>query len=160
MPLLVSAANESDIADIVRVQFSAFDGEPYHEALYPGGNCRSAHDAAAARILKEWQSTPQQIIMKCTDTDNDQIIGFATWNFYDQERPENEWKKVHSVDWCKGRDKELAELFLGRTIDRRQRIWGGQKHYCERFHPDHYLLFEQDPLQFHTALLSLTILRL
>lgn len=131
MPFLISAANEADIASIVRVHFSAFDGEPYHEALYPGGNCPSVRDAAAARVLEEWQSTPQQRIIKCTDTDNDQIIGFATWNLYDQERPASEWQKVHPVDWCEGRDKELAELFLHSTMDRRQRIWEGQKHYCK-----------------------------
>lgn len=129
MPLLVSAANESDIADIMRVQFSAFDGEAYHEAMFPGGNCSSARDAAAARVLKEWQSTPQQKIMKCVDTDNDEIIGFSTWNFYDQERPESEWQKLPPVDWCEGRQKELAELFLYNTMERRQRIWEGRKHY-------------------------------
>lgn len=131
MPLSVSKANESDVPSIVLVQFSAFDGEPYHEALYPGGNCPSARDAAAVRVLKEWQDTPQQQIVKCTDTDNDEIIGFATWNFYDQERPESEWQQVSEVDWCEGRNKELAELFMGRTRERRQRIWGGQKHYCK-----------------------------
>lgn len=135
MPLLVSAANESDVASMMRVHFAAFDGEPYHEALHPGGNCPSVRDAAAARVLQEWQSTPQQKVIKCTDTDDDQIIGFAIWNFYDQERPGSEWRKAYPVDWCEGREKELAELFLGRTVETRQRIWGGQKHYRKHFTP-------------------------
>lgn len=147
MPFSISAANESDIASIMLVQFSAFDSEPYHEALYPGGNCPSAREAAAARVLKEWQSTPQQRIMKCTDTDNGQIIGFATWNFYDQERSESEWRKVHPVDWCKGRDKELAELFLGNTMERRRRIWGGQKHYCKQIARSLVYPFQRDPIR-------------
>lgn len=142
MPLLISAAKKSDVASLMLVQFSAFDGEPYHEALYPGGNSPSVRDAAATRVLREWQNTPQQRIMKCIDTDNNEIIGFAIWNFYDQERPQSEWKKVYPVDWCEGRDKELAELFLGRTINRRQRIWGGRKHYRKPSAPASINLFE------------------
>jgi hypothetical protein len=36
MTLQVTSTLESDIDRLMEIQFSAFDNDPYHEALYPG----------------------------------------------------------------------------------------------------------------------------
>ncbi len=131
MVLQIAPAEEREIAELMTVQFSAFEGEPYHEVLYPGGNTPSARAAAGERVLKEWRRESHQYIVKCTDLERGVLIGFATWEFYEQQRPEEEWKKEEKIDWCDGRTKELAEIFLGATYSMRQKIWQGRPHCCE-----------------------------
>ncbi len=59
MVLQVALAEEGDIAELMTAQFSAFEGEIYHQVLYPGGNTASARAAAGERVLKEWRGEPQ-----------------------------------------------------------------------------------------------------
>lgn len=65
------------------------------------------------------------------------LIGFVKWEFYERERGEEESRKEEEeeIDWCEGRTKELAELFLGKTYGLRRRIWGGKRHACESLFP-------------------------
>jgi GNAT superfamily N-acetyltransferase len=131
MVLQISPAQESDIDQFMLIQFAAFDYEIYHAKLYPGGNTPPARAAAAARVLKEWRESPHQHTIKCTDSKTGQLLGFATWEFYEKERPEEEWKQAVVVDWCDGEDKRVAEVFLGATYGNRWKLWEGRPHICE-----------------------------
>jgi hypothetical protein len=135
MILEVASALESDIDRLMEIQFSAFDSDPYHEAVYPGANSPLARASAGERVLKEWHEDPSLHILKCTDLDTGVIMGFAKWNLYERPRPEREWRKREEIDWCDGRLKEVAESFLGATQDMREKIWDGRPHCCKPLFP-------------------------
>lgn len=135
MVLEVASALESDIDRLMEIQFSAFDGDPYHEALYPGANSPSTRASAGERLLKEWHEDPSLHILKCTHLDTGVIMGFAKWNLYERPRSEREWRKREKIDWCDGRLKEVAENFLGATQDMREKIWEGRPHCCKPLFP-------------------------
>jgi hypothetical protein len=131
MALEVSPAVPSDMPRLMDVQFSAFgDKDPYHVAVY-SKDSPSTRASAASRTLKEAADDLTLQILKCSDPTTGTIWGFAKWNVYDRERPESEWQKREAVDWCEGREKEVAEAFLGATGDMRRKIWGGRPHVCE-----------------------------
>ena len=130
--LEVAPALPSDMARLMEIQFSAFEGDPYHDALYPGPNqSPSVRAAAGTRTLAEWRRDPTLHVLKCTDRTTGVVVGFAKWNVYEAEREEEEWRKGYPVDWCSGRTKEVAENFLGATAGIRQKIWCGRPHVCK-----------------------------
>lgn len=132
--LEVAPALESDIDRLMEVQFSAFEGDPYHGALYPGDHFSpTVRRSAGERTIKEWRSDPSVIFMKCANRHSGQIVGFAKWNLYEMERAEEQWTKRPDVDWCTGRQKEVAENFLYATMAMREKTWEGRPHLCE-FH--------------------------
>jgi hypothetical protein len=126
---VVRRAMETDIDRLMEVQFSAFRNDPYHEALFPG-----PHDSplvrklAGQRTLEEWRSTPTQEIMVCVHPRTEEILGFASWNFYLRERLREEWAKLPSITWAEGKEKKQAEAFLGATARMRMKIWEGRPH--------------------------------
>ena len=140
MPFQVLPASEADVPAILIVLNSAFETEPYHHALHPGGNEPSAIKANAERLIKEWRETPQQRIVKAVDTGTNAIVGCAFWNLYDKERSREEWDQPVKVDWCEGQTKRNAELFLGASQDRRYRIWEGRPFYCKSNSYNHQVL--------------------
>jgi hypothetical protein len=125
MALEVAPALESNVNQLIEIQFSTFDSDPYHEAVYPGGNSLLARASVGECVLKEWHEDPSLHILKCTNLDTSVIMGFAKWNLYERPRPEREWRKREEIDWCGGRLKEVAENFLGATQDMREQILGG-----------------------------------
>lgn len=84
---------------MMEIQFSAFDSEPCHRCLYPGGNTPLARAAAGLRVIQEREHTPQQEVVGCVDGDTGVMVGFVKCNFYKTERPESEWGKREKVDW-------------------------------------------------------------
>ena len=134
MALEISPVLPADMPRLMDIQFSAFgDKEPYHVALYPGGDSPSLRASAAERMLKEAAEDPTLHMLKCTDPATGTICGFAKWNVYQHERPASEWRKRTDIDWCEGREKEIAEAFLGATEDMREKIWEGRPHVCKLF---------------------------
>ena len=120
-------ATEADIERIVEVQFSAFEGDPYQEALFPGEYYSAAlRKEAYDRTLRYFRSDPTAQWKVCVDQVTNTIYGFALWNVYDNPRPESEWRKAPEVDWCIGRQKEIAFNFLSLNQGLRERIWGGR----------------------------------
>jgi hypothetical protein len=60
MDLEVQPASESDIDQLMDFQLSAFENDPYHEALYPGGHFSpEVRKNAGERSLKEWREGPR-----------------------------------------------------------------------------------------------------
>ncbi|KAK3046085.1 hypothetical protein LTR09_012400 [Extremus antarcticus] len=127
MGLDVEPADESDMDRLIEIQFSAFEGDPYHEALYPGDHFSPAlRRSARVRYIQEWREDVSVRWMKCTDRQTGTICGFAKWNLYETDRPEEEWKKRPLVDWCSGRNAEVAENFLYANAAMREKTWGGR----------------------------------
>ena len=135
MGLKVSEIVDGDIDRLMEIQFAAFAGDPIFDAVYPGGNNSDSRAKAGARVLKDWKKNPHEQIMKCTDPSTGIIMAFGRWEIYKAERPESEWKKEgDSVDWASGRQKIVAEIFLGALKAIRERVWEG-KPYCCKFSP-------------------------
>lgn len=123
----VLPATSAYIPRIIEIQFSAFENDPYQEALFPGDqNSPSVRQGAIERTEKYWDADPTARWQVCIDSKTNNVLGFALWNVYDHERPESEWKKQPEVDWCEGRKKEIATNFLSVNAGLRQRIWGGK----------------------------------
>jgi hypothetical protein len=127
--LVVRRALETDIDRLMEVQFSAFENDPYHEALFPGPHHSPlVRKTAGERTLEDWRNTAVQDIMVCTRAQTGEILGFATWNFYLSERPREEWEKMFPITWAEGKEKKQAEAFLGATARMRMKIWEGRPH--------------------------------
>ena len=129
--LRIRQATEADIPRIIESQFSAFEGDPYQEALFPSDDYYSAEtrQGAVDRTVKYWNTDPTARWMVAYDTQDEaeeQILGFALWNIYEHFRPESEWKKQPEVDWCEGRQRDIALNFLNMNARLRQRIWEGR----------------------------------
>ena len=123
----VVPATKADIDRIVEIQFEAFEGDPYQEALFPGDQkSEDVRRRASERTLQYFNSDPTARWLICKDKNSDTPVGFAIWNVYDHERPESEWRKEPEVDWCTGRKKEIAFNFLSTNTRLRQRIWAGK----------------------------------
>lgn len=131
MYFTVLPAEHEDIARIVEIQFSAFEGDPYQEALFPGDYYSDAlRRSAAERMMTMWKENPYIRWMKCVDDDG-RIAGFALWNVFDTPRPETEWRKRPTIDWCEGRKKEIAENFMYTNCRLRENIWAGKPYLCK-----------------------------
>ena len=129
---ILRRALESDIERMMEVQFSAFENDPYHEALFPGPHHSPlVRKLAGQRTLDDWHNTAVQDIMVCTQAQTGEILGFATWYFYLHERPREEWEKMPSITWAEGKEKKQAEAFLGATAWMRMKIWEGRPHICK-----------------------------
>jgi len=131
MDLEIAPASESDIDQVMDVQFSAFENDPYHEALFPGDHFSPAvRKSAGKRTLQEWRADPTIRFMKCFNRQTGLILGYAKWNLYESERSAEERDPTLDVDWCTGRQREIAENFLGATLALREKIWGGRPYIC------------------------------
>ncbi|KAL9533621.1 hypothetical protein SMMN14_02825 [Sphaerulina musiva] len=60
LTLQIRPATEADIPQIIEIQFSAFEGDPYQEALFPSDDYYSpeTRQAAVDRTLKYWNTDP------------------------------------------------------------------------------------------------------
>ena len=129
---ILRRALESDIEKMMEVQFSAFENDPYHEALFPGPHHSPlVRKLAGQRTLDDWHNTAVQDIMVCTQAQTGEILGFAAWYFYLHERPREEWEKMPSITWAEGKEKKQAAAFLGATARMRMKIWEGKPHICK-----------------------------
>lgn len=130
MPFEVSEATEADIPRIMEIQFNAWEDAPIHHAVY-GDNTAETRAATGERALKAWRENPHEVLVKATNTETGEIVAFGRYRIYKTERPESEWKKRITIDWCEGRRKELVENYFGVFSDWRDRTFGG-KPYCGR----------------------------
>lgn len=124
----IRPATEADIPRIIQIQFSAFTGDPYQEALFPPSD--DDRQLAVDRTVKSWNADPTarwMVVLNSNNTEGD-LLGFALWNIHKHFRPESEWKKEPEVDWCEGRQKEIACNFLAMNARLRQKMWEGRPH--------------------------------
>lgn len=134
MDLIVLPADESDMDRLMEIQFSAFEGDPYHHALYPGDEHSPAvRKEAGERTIKELNDDPTIFFIKCVDRQTEIILGYARWNIFERERPKESWAQRPPIDWCTGRQKEIAETFLYASLAMREKIWQGKPHCRKSF---------------------------
>ena len=94
MPLVIQAAKETDVANLVDVYNAAFSStSPIHRNLYPNG----ATDIAREYVGKGFQETirdPTCSFFTVVDTDNNsRITAWISWKTYKVVQPESEWNK-------------------------------------------------------------------
>ncbi|KAM0798924.1 hypothetical protein BDR22DRAFT_857166 [Usnea florida] len=129
MPLLLTHALESDMDQLMEVQFAAMAQEPYHHVLFPGPNTTLARAQAGSRTLNDWRNDPSEQVLKVTDTESGKIVSFGKWNVYTRERPKSEWDQHMEVDWTE--DPVLvegAETYLQEIHGMRHKYATGQPH--------------------------------
>ena len=133
MGVRVEKATEADIPRFIDVQYETFCDEPYHDALFPGGDSPELRARAVERTIEEMRSTPHLHVLKSVDVDSGTIMAIAKWEFYEQERPESEWKKPHDVSFVEPQYQEKALAFLEGSHAVRYRVWEGRPYLCELF---------------------------
>lgn len=125
--LTIVSSKESDIPRLVEIQFSAFEGDPYQQAFYPGPDSPASRAKAERNTLKEWREEPFIHVIKCVDSTTGVIAGFAIWNIFDRERSREEWGHRPAVDWLDTeQQRKVAETFLYANLAIRERIWEGR----------------------------------
>ena len=130
MPLTLQRAVESDIDRIVDIQFTAFAANPMNQVLFG--------DPVPPDVIvksKEWtredMRNPAITYMNAVDTErNNEIVGFAKWYIYRDERSESELNKKEDREWGEGTNLELANKFFGGMQESRKRNMGGKAHCC------------------------------
>ena len=120
---------------LMEIQFSAFEGDPYHHALYPGDEYSPAVRAEAGeRTITEWRDDPFIHFIKCVDRQSGVILGYARWSLFDKERSREQWANRPPIDWCTGRQKKIAESFLYASLAMREKTWEGRPHCCKLYY--------------------------
>lgn len=131
MGFIVLPASIPDIRKVYDVYFAAFDGELVTQVLFPWDlhdeEFRKGH---ATHTLDYWHKDNLQYTYKCIDTDTDEIVGMSLWDFHWKERTE-EQRKLPTVDWLAGEQKERAKQFIEAFWQRKEELVGGRKHVCK-----------------------------
>lgn len=92
MPLIVRKAIIADVDRLAECLYAAFLEDPWGRVMFPKQPHPSADTPTKRRYRKQIESDSEISIMKVVDTDIDQMVGFARWEMYLEERPESEWK--------------------------------------------------------------------
>lgn len=137
----VVPAHEEDINRLTDIQFAAFEDDPTHQLLYPGGQfSRTVRTNAAERTLKSWQQTPEMHIVECVESGTGVITGFARWIFHKTPRSEEQWNVKPTAPWAEGHHRAIVEQLLATTAEIRGRMWQGNPHAgklaCISFDPE------------------------
>ena len=130
MPLDIQRAVDDDIDRILDIQFAAFEPDFFNRLLFTfpiSPDAKAPFVEWARRDIKD----PTITYMKAVDTERDnEIVAFAKWHIYKQERPESEWNKAEEREWGEGVNVELANEFFGKMQDGRRRNMGGKPYCC------------------------------
>ena len=105
MPLVLRAAVEDDIPRILQVMDAAFAQDPWHLIMKPSQPPPHAKVKAFERFRNELVDDPVVTFMVVEDTDINETVAFARWNFYREERPKSEWEKEPQIEWDEGRQE-------------------------------------------------------
>ncbi|KAI9881162.1 MAG: hypothetical protein M1830_007140 [Pleopsidium flavum] len=129
MPFQVLRATPADAATMMIIQFKAMAHEPYHHAVFPGGNTPSARGAAEKRRMPDLllPEDSENFVMKVVEGET--IVGWGKWKVFPKERGREEWEQPSlkqiqdSMTWAeRGTWRwEASSEFLGRVTAMRQR---------------------------------------
>ena len=129
MPLQLGPASETDLPEILKVQFAAFAENAVNRLMFPVPTPPSTFEKSLDRARKDFRS-PDVAFMKITDTETGEIVSFAKWFIYRQERPEAEWNKEDKRDWGEGTNVEVSDAFIGAINRNRRKFMAGKPHCC------------------------------
>jgi len=126
MPLLLRMAVEADIDQILDIQYEANDSDPWHQTLFPNGISTATRNMTREHARTAMQTDPHTHYVVVVDTDlNDEIIAFAKWMIYKQERPESEWNKADTRKWPEDTNLEAISAFFGPLLEKRRKYMAG-----------------------------------
>lgn len=156
MTFLVLPAAPADLDHLMEIQFAAMSQQPYHTAVYPGGNNPAARSAAAARRLpdllasfansnadkkaegKASASTGgsgithyMMKVVEKLDSGEECILGFGHWKHVLATDKKVDPKKIREdITWAKEGEWqwEAAAMFLEGSLMMRERWVDGREH--------------------------------
>jgi len=138
MPLVVAAVREDDLLRYAQVYEAAFSPEsgPAISAVITPPSARTPENEAAAvqetlaRAQKRFKSSTV-FFREVTDTDTNEIIAFARWKIYHEERT---WDQVmedtKQSPPPKGVNEKAWNAIFGYIQDARREFMGTRPHYC------------------------------
>lgn len=131
MPLQLAPASEADLPKILEVQFAAFAHDPIMRLMFPHPTPPATFEKAVDRARTDFRN-PDVAFMKVIDTQTGEIVSFAKWNIYKQQRPDEEWNKEERRDWGEGTNVEVADAFFAALTRNRRKFMAGKPH-CSRW---------------------------
>ncbi|MCJ1434230.1 hypothetical protein MMC27_003597 [Xylographa pallens] len=141
MPLVLQPIVEADMEHAIEIQDRAFSTELWDQIMFPNGMSAAVKTVMVERARKDFQD-PRTVFMKVVDTErNNEMISFARWSIYKQERPESDWNKPRETrDWGPDANNEALNEFMGAMDGKRKKLMAGEPHCLLGLldtHPDH-----------------------
>ena len=132
MPLLLRPLIETDMKRVIEIQKEAFSTDLWNQVMFPNGMLDSSKvmlERARRDIHK-----PDTVYMGVVDSDlNNEIVSFARWYIYKQERPESEWNTpAERREWGPDANSEALNDFLDALGEKRKEYMAGEPHCCMR----------------------------
>lgn len=136
----IRPATEADVATIVDIHNDSFGPSLMNRLMYPNGISAESDAKFGESILKQIRNPPsretgdEQIWLAYLPEENDEVIAFAMWTVFREERPEEEWSKVASLGEP-GPEVNVPfyEEFIGGLHKMRKRWMKGDKGLCESY---------------------------
>jgi hypothetical protein len=130
MHLVLSRVQESDLDEMLEVQFRAFSKVDVHTALF-GPNTKHHRDLTKARFLKDMKEDSADCWMKLVDTSNNKIVSCAQWKIYPTWAPLQDHGPI-VADWHEDKeDRELAEKICNDFMEKRASRMYSHAHVCK-----------------------------
>ncbi len=131
MKFQLSRVTPNDLDELIALQFHAFSGLDFHDALF-GPNTPAMRLRAKKGILKDMAEDAADVWLKITNGDTGRIVCGANWKVYPTYvSSTSEGKHGLSVDWYEGEEKEMAE-FLVKDFTERRRGYCKEAHVCKQ----------------------------
>jgi len=141
MPLVLEPVVETDMERLMEIQTLSFRNDLWSQVMFPNDMSAASKATMVERARKEFHN-PNTAFVKIVDTDRDnEIVSFARWNIYKQERPESEWKKPREkADYGPDANNEALNDFMNILAEKRRELMAGMPHCLLALldtHPDH-----------------------
>ncbi|MCJ1401662.1 hypothetical protein MMC11_004879 [Xylographa trunciseda] len=141
MPLVLQPVVETDMERLMEIQNRAFSTDPWNQVMFPNGVTAASKITMVEMVRKDFHD-PHTVFVKVVDTDREnEIVSFARWYIYKQERPESEWNKpAEWRDWGPDTNNKALNDFIGALAEARRKHMAGKPHCLLGLldtHPDH-----------------------
>jgi hypothetical protein len=133
MPLEVHRiTSASDFDDFVAIQIAAFaSGGGITSLLTPNPITDEYIQKTIQKHIKGWREEPDVVYLKVIDTDLDgKMIAGARWRINEQERSEEEAKKMYPVPDEQDKEKPALVDFMAFLSRVRREYMGTKPFYC------------------------------
>jgi hypothetical protein len=139
----IRPATEADVSAIVDTHNDSFRPGLMNRLMHPNGISAESDAKFGESILKLLHGSPsratgdEQLWVAYLPEEGDEVIAFAMWAVFREERPEEEWTKVSSLgEPAQGVNVPFYEEFIGGLHSMRKKWMRGDKGLCE-FCPSH-----------------------
>lgn len=129
MGLTLLPADETDLLELVAIQFRAFECEPYHNLLF-GYDSPAMRADCKRRHIKELESDTTARWMKIVDNESGKPVCAAQWKIVPQYIPKEAGDEKLEATWFEGEEREMAEFTIQNVEDRKAR-YVKEGHICK-----------------------------